>query len=204
MMQVIKNIYPTFDQLVSRDSKEWLLQQHAKVIWLTGLSGSGKTTIAKEAEKVLYDMGHLTMLIDGDNVRTGLNNNLGFSEEDRTENIRRVAETARLFKECGVITLCTFVSPGADMRRMAAEIIGEEDFIEIYINTPMETCEQRDVKGLYARARRGEIKDFTGISAPFEAPSAPALEISTEGRVIGDSVDDLLNFIVPLVQLSKG
>ena len=200
MMKVVKHIYPVFEQLVSRESKEWLLQQNAKVIWFTGLSGSGKTTLAKEAEKVLYEMGHLTMLIDGDNVRTGLNSNLGFSEEDRTENIRRVAETAKLFMNCGVITICCFVSPTIAMRKLASDIIGEDDFLEIFVNTPIEVCEARDTKGLYVKARKGEIADFTGISAPFEAPTTPALEIKTAEKDVEECVDDLLKFLVPLVQ----
>ena len=200
MMKVVKHIYPVFEQLVSRESKEWLLQQHAKVIWFTGLSGSGKTTLAKEVEKVLYEMGHLTMLIDGDNVRTGLNNNLGFSEEDRKENIRRVAESAKLFLNCGVITICCFVSPTTEMRKIASDIIGEDDFVEIFVNTPVELCEERDTKGLYAKARKGEIKDFTGINAPFESPTSPALEVKTADREVEGCVDELLKFIVPLVQ----
>jgi len=200
MMKVVRHIYPVFDQLVSRQSKEWLLQQRAKVIWFTGLSGSGKTTIARDAEKVLYEMGHMTMLLDGDNVRAGINNNLGFSAEDRHENIRRIAEAAKLFLDCGIITLCCFVSPTEELRELAAKIIGPVDFIEVYVNTSLEECEKRDVKGLYAKARKGEIPDFTGISAPFEVPAAPALVLNTEGRSEEDTVKDLLKFLVPLLQ----
>jgi adenylylsulfate kinase len=200
MMKVVRHIYPVFDQLVSRQSKEWLLQQRAKVIWFTGLSGSGKTTIARDAEKVLYEMGHMTMLLDGDNVRAGINNNLGFSAEDRHENIRRIAEAAKLFLDCGIITLCCFVSPTEELRELAAKIIGPVDFIEVYVNTSLEECEKRDVKGLYAKARNGEIPDFTGISAPFEAPASPALVLNTEGRSEEDTVKDLLKFLVPLLQ----
>ena len=199
-MKVVRHIYPVFDQLVSRQSKEWLLQQRAKVIWFTGLSGSGKTTIARDAEKVLYEMGHMTMLLDGDNVRAGINNNLGFSAEDRHENIRRIAEAAKLFLDCGIITLCCFVSPTEELRQLAAKIIGPADFIEVYVNTSLEECEKRDVKGLYAKARKGEIPDFTGISAPFEVPGAPALVLNTEGRSEEDTVKDLLKFLVPLLQ----
>lgn len=199
-MKVVRHIYPVFDQLVSRQSKEWLLQQRAKVIWFTGLSGSGKTTIARDAEKVLYEMGHMTMLLDGDNVRAGINNNLGFSAEDRHENIRRIAEAAKLFLDCGIITLCCFVSPTEELRELAAKIIGPVDFIEVYVNTSLEECEKRDVKGLYAKARNGEIPDFTGISAPFEAPASPALVLNTEGRSEEDTVKDLLKFLVPLLQ----
>jgi adenylylsulfate kinase len=200
MMKIVRHIYPVFDQLVSRESKEWLLQQRAKVIWFTGLSGSGKTTLAKDMEKVLYEMGHMTMLLDGDNVRAGINNNLGFSPEDRRENIRRIAEAARLFLNCGVITICCFVSPTEELRQLAAGIIGEKDFIEVYVNTPLEECERRDVKGLYAKARRGEIPDFTGISAPFEVPAHPTIEIKTQGRDTEECVKELLKHLVPMFQ----
>ena len=201
MMKVIRrHIYPVFDQLVQRESKEWLLQQRAKVIWFTGLSGSGKTTLARDMEKVLYEMGHMTMLLDGDNVRAGINSNLGFSPEDRYENIRRIAEVAQLFLNSGVITICCFVSPTEELRKMAADIIGEKDFVEVYVNTPLEECERRDVKGLYAKARKGEIPDFTGISAPFEVPQNPAIEIKTEGRSTEACVKELLRHIVPMLQ----
>jgi adenylylsulfate kinase len=199
-MKSERHIYPVFDQLVSRESKEWLLQQHARVVWFTGLSGSGKTTIAGDAEKALHEMGHLTMLLDGDNVRAGINNNLGFSPDDRRENIRRIAEAARLFLDCGIITLCCFVSPTEELRQLAAGIIGPGDFIEVYVNTPIEECERRDVKGLYAKARRGEIADFTGISAPFEPPPLPALELKTEGRTEAACVKELLDYLVPIVK----
>jgi adenylylsulfate kinase len=200
MMKVVKHIYPVFDQLVSRESKEWLLQQRSRVVWFTGLSGSGKTTIARDAEKVLYEMGHMTMLLDGDNVRAGINNNLGFSADDRRENIRRIAEAAKLFMDCGIITLCCFVSPTEELRQLAASIVGPGDFIEIYVNTPIEECEKRDVKGLYAKARKGEIADFTGISAPFEPPLHPALEINTAHCKEEECVQELLKFLVPLLQ----
>lgn len=200
MKVVPRHIYPVFDQLVQRESKEWLLQQRAKVIWFTGLSGSGKTTLARDMEKVLYEMGHMTMLLDGDNVRAGINSNLGFSAEDRYENIRRIAEVAKLFLDSGVITICCFVSPTEELRQLAAGIIGPHDFIEVYVNTPLEECERRDVKGLYAKARKGEIPDFTGISAPFEAPANPAIEIKTKGRTEDECVKELLRHIVPLLQ----
>lgn len=199
-MKVVRHIYPVFDQLVQRESKEWLLQQRSKVIWFTGLSGSGKTTLARDMEKVLYEMGHMTMLLDGDNVRAGINSNLGFSPEDRYENIRRIAEVAKLFLDSGVVTICCFVSPTEELRRLAAGIIGENDFIEVYVNTPLEECERRDVKGLYAKARKGEIPEFTGISAPFEAPVNPAIEIKTEGRTAEACVKELLKYLVPMLQ----
>ena len=159
-----------------------------------------KTTIAKGVERVLHEMGHLTMILDGDNVRAGINSDLGFSEEDRQENIRRIAETAKLFLDTGIVTICCFVSPTEAIRQSAESIIGTDDFIEVYINTPIEDCEKRDVKGLYAKARKGEIKDFTGVNAPFEAPSHPALEIKTHKISVEDSVRKLLEYIVPLIQ----
>jgi adenylylsulfate kinase len=201
-MKPEKHIYPVFDQLVSRESKEWLLQQHSRVVWFTGLSGSGKTTIARDAEKALYEMSHTTMLLDGDNVRAGINNNLGFSPDDRRENIRRIAEASKLFLDCGIVTLCCFVSPTVELRQLAKSIIGPNDFIEVYVNTPIEECERRDVKGLYAKARRGEIADFTGISAPFEPPSHPAIELRTQGRSEEECVKDLLKFLLPVIQRS--
>lgn len=174
-----EHIHPIFDQILQRQDKEQLLGQKAVVIWLTGLSGSGKSTIAKLVERELHTQGRMSMLLDGDNVRSGLNNNLGFSEEDRTENIRRIAETAKLFLNCGIITICSFVSPTRAIRAMARDIIGEADFKEVYVNASLEVCEDRDVKGLYKKARAGEIKNFTGIDAPFEAPLEPALELNT-------------------------
>ena len=200
MTQSEKNIHPSFEHFVSRQNKEWLLQQRARVIWLTGLSGSGKTSIAKGVERVLHEMGHHTAILDGDNIRSGINSNLGFSHEDRKENIRRITETARLFIENGVVVICALVSPTEELRQVASSIIGSKDFIQVYVNTPIEDCEKRDVKGLYAKARKGEIKEFTGISAPFEAPILPALEIKTHGRSVEDSVGELLEYIVPLIQ----
>ena len=192
------NIHPIFDQILNKKDKELLLNQKACVIWLTGLSGSGKSTIAKGAESVLHQKGFLTQLLDGDNVRTGLCNNLTFSDEDRTENIRRVAEAAKLFLNCGVITLCSFISPTLEIRKMAREIIGE-DFVEVYVNTPLEECEKRDVKGLYKKARKGEIPDFTGIHSDFEEPEKAELEIETVGQSIKQSVDQLIEYILPKI-----
>ena len=178
-----------------RSDKQQLLNQNAKIIWLTGLSGSGKTSIALEAAKRLLEKGNLTEVLDGDNVRMGLNKDLGFSEGDRSENIRRIAETAKLFLDCGIICFCCFVSPTAQLRTMAKQIIGADDFIEVFINTPIEECEKRDVKGLYAKARKGEIADFTGVNAPFEAPLDAELEIKTENKTLDESVEELLNYL---------
>ena len=161
------NIFSVFDELLQRSNKEKALNQFSKVIWMTGLSGSGKTSIALGLERKLHTNGYLTQILDGDNIRTGINKNLGFSDEDRTENIRRIAEVSKLFLNCGVITINCFVSPTIEIRKQAQQIIGENDFIEVFINAPLEVCEQRDPKGLYKKARNGEIKDFTGVSAPF-------------------------------------
>ena len=170
-----ENIHPVFDRILQRKDKELLLQQKSLVIWMTGLSGSGKTTIAIALEQALNKLGHLTQILDGDNVRTGINNNLGFTEEDRTENIRRIAEVSKLFLNCGIITINCFVSPTIAIRKQAKTIIGKANFVEVFVNTPLEICEQRDVKGLYKKARAGEIKNFTGIDAPFEVPLSPKL-----------------------------
>ncbi len=194
------NIHPTFDQLLNRADKEALLNQQAKVIWLTGLSGSGKTTIANALERQLHAEGFLTQVLDGDNIRTGINNNLGFSSADRKENIRRIAEVAKLFLNCGVITICSFVSPTRVIRGQAQEIIGASDFIEVYVDTPLNICEQRDVKGLYARARKGEIKDFTGIDAPFEAPNGDFIALETANKSVEDTVKELYHQIIALLK----
>ncbi|MEL7533981.1 MAG: adenylyl-sulfate kinase [Bacteroidota bacterium] len=188
-----ENIHPIFDRILQRADKETRLKQRAKVVWMTGLSGSGKSTLAQAVEKVLHEQGYFTKLLDGDNVRTGLNNNLGFSPEDRTENIRRIAETAKLFMEGGVICLCSFVSPTVKIREMARQIIGSEDFIEVFVNAPLSVCEERDVKGLYKKARAGEIKQFTGIDAPFEAPPHPTVEIKTHTESLEASRDKLFH-----------
>lgn len=194
-----ENIYPIFDQMLSREDKETLLGQRGMMLWLTGLSGSGKSTVAIALERELHKRGLLCRILDGDNIRSGINNNLGFSEEDRIENIRRIAEIGKLFVDTGIITIAAFISPNNDLRQMAARIVGSEDFLEIFISTPLEECEKRDVKGLYAKARRGEIKNFTGISAPFEAPEHPALSLDTSKMSLEESVRSLLELILPKV-----
>jgi adenylylsulfate kinase len=170
---------------------------------MLGLSGSGKSTLAREVEQHLHAQGYLTQLLDGDNLRTGINNNLGFSEADRLENIRRAAETAKLFLNCGIITICSFISPTRQIRDLARDIIGEDDFLEVYISCPIEECERRDVKGLYAKARRGEIKQFTGIDAPFEEPLSPFIEIQTDTQALSVSTQQLLAAILPRIALNK-
>lgn len=196
-----QNIYPIFDRMLGRADKERLLKQRSVMIWFTGLSGSGKSTVAIALERELHKRGLLCRILDGDNIRSGINNNLGFSAADRIENIRRIAEVARLFIDSGIITIAAFISPGNDMREMASRIIGKDDFLEVFVDTPLEVCEQRDVKGLYAKARRGEIKDFTGISSPFEAPANPALRLDTSELTVEQSVNKLLELILPKVNL---
>ena len=196
-----KNIFPTFHKLLARGDREALLKQKGIVIWMTGLSASGKTTLAIGLERALHEKGHLCYVLDGDNVRTGINKNLHFSEEDRKENIRRVAEVSKLFVECGVITINCFVSPTEELRNLAKSIIGENDFKLVYVNTPIEVCEQRDSKGLYAKARKGEIKDFTGINAPFEEPKSPDLEIKTEKYSFEENLKILVEFVLPKIKL---
>ena len=193
------NIYPIFDRMLTRADKEQLLGQRGMMIWFTGLSGSGKSTIAIALERELQRRRLLCRILDGDNIRSGINNNLGFSPADRRENIRRIAEVARLFVDTGIVTIAAFISPSEELRRMAAGIVGEADFFEIYVNTPLSVCEQRDVKGLYAKARRGEIREFTGISAPFEAPAAPAMTVDTSAMPLADSVKEILNSILPRI-----
>lgn len=196
------NIHPIFDQLVSRKEREQFLNQNSLVFWLTGLSGSGKSTIAKGVERKMFNAGFFPQVIDGDNIRTGLCNNLTFSINDRKENIRRIAELAKLYTSSGIVSLCSFISPTRDIRQMASDIIGSRDFHEIYVNTSLEVCEDRDVKGLYEKARKGEIKGFTGIDSPYEAPLNPALEIITNTQSVEESVNEVFEFIIEKVKLS--
>lgn len=196
-MSKSENIHPVFDRLLSRKEREKNLQQYSKVIWLVGLSGSGKSTIARALEHELHLRNYKCMVLDGDNVRTGINSNLAFSQADRKENIRRVAETAKLFLDAGLITICSFITPLAEYRKLVEEVVGKNDLILIFIDAPIEACEKRDVKGLYAKARRGEIKDFTGVNAPFEVPKTAALTVDTDGKTIYDSFVEVLKFVLP-------
>ncbi len=196
----MENIHPIFDTILARADKEILLKQHAKVVWLTGLSGSGKSTVARAVEKELHNRGYITKLLDGDNIRTGLGNNLTFSEEDRKENIRRISEVAKLFLDGGIICLCSFVSPLTSIREMAKEIIGQEDFLEVFVNASLETCEQRDVKGLYKKARDGKITNFTGIDAPYEPPTQPFVELRTDLKDLETCTQELMTTILPIIQ----
>ncbi|MCO5247992.1 MAG: adenylyl-sulfate kinase [Chitinophagales bacterium] len=201
MKKEVENIHPIFHQLLQRTDRVTLLQQNSFVLWMTGLSGSGKSTIAKGLEKKLYAEGYLSYILDGDNIRFGINKDLGFSVEDRKENIRRIAEISKLFVDAGIITINSFVSPTLEIRQQAKDIIGEKDFIEVYINAPFEVCAQRDVKGLYKKALAGEIKNFTGLDAPFEAPVHPAIEIKTDNLSVEESVDKIFNLIIQRINL---
>ena len=202
MSKKATNIHPVFDRLLQRTDREALLGQRAKVLWLTGLSGSGKSTIAEHLERRLHNAGYLAQVLDGDNIRSGINSNLGFSPEDRKENIRRIAEIAKLYLHTGVITVCSFISPTRAIRRQAQDIIGTEDFLEIFVDTPLEICEKRDVKGLYKKARRGEIKNFTGIDAPYEAPAEPFLSVPTADKTADECAAEIFEAIEKLLSAS--
>ena len=191
------NIHPVFDRMLNRSDKEKLLNQRSKVIWITGLSGSGKSTIASGLEYKLHKQGYLIQVLDGDNIRKGINNNLGFSEEDRKENIRRIAEIAKLSINNGIITICCFISPTEEIRNQVKEIVGKNNFFIVYVNTPLKVCEERDIKGLYKKARQGIIKNFTGIDSPYEAPVNPFFEIKTSELSINETVDNLYKKILP-------
>jgi adenylylsulfate kinase len=195
-----KNIHPVFDRILLRPEKEELLNQRSRVIWFTGLSGAGKTTIAQHVEQELNKLGFLTQILDGDNIRSGINNNLGFSVEDREENIRRIAEVSKLFLNCGIICINSFISPTEDIRKIATDIIDRENFIEVFVNAPLAVCEQRDVKGLYKKARKGEIKNFTGIDSPFDFPKNPDIELKTDQLSIEESTQKCLEYILPLIR----
>lgn len=196
-------IHPVFDQILCRADKERMLGQRGCALWLTGLSGSGKTTLARQTEKELTGQGFLTQVLDGDNIRTGINSNLGFGEEDRRENIRRIAEVTKLFVQCGVVTMNSFISPSQEMRDMAKEIIGADDFLEVFVDAPLDVCESRDVKGLYKKARAGQIPNFTGISAPYEAPENPDMHVRTGIRSVEECVRQIIEFVAPRIRFGK-
>ena len=193
----MNDIYTVFDKIKDRQEKEIVLKQQAKVIWFTGLSGSGKTTLASLLEKKLFELNYFCQILDGDNVRSGINKNLMFTDEDRVENIRRIAEVSKLFMNCGIILICAFISPTNEIRQMAKDIVGEDDFLEIFIDTPLEVCESRDPKGLYKKARKGEIKNFTGISSPFEIPENPFLKVDNTDPDTEKTIKSMLLKILP-------
>lgn len=180
---------------VSKEDREKALRQKGVVLWLTGLSGSGKSTLARAVEKKLFATGHLSYVLDGDNIRFGLNKNLGFSPADRTENIRRIGEVARLFADAGIITVTAFISPYRQDREAVRALLGEGEFVEVYVRCPLEECERRDVKGLYKKARAGELKEFTGVSAPYEEPSAPELVLDTAAQTLEESVAAVISYL---------
>ena len=194
-----KNIHPIFEKLHSRSDREQQLQQHATVVWLTGLSGAGKSTVARALEHELFLRGFKCFVLHGDNMRIGINKNLGFTDADRNENIRRVAEIAKLFIDAGITVLCSFITPLESQRKMASQIIGEKDFFLTYLSTPINVCETRDVKGLYALARQHKIEYFTGVNAPFEAPLQAQATINTENKTVFEVTDILLQAILPIV-----
>jgi adenylylsulfate kinase len=189
------------DYCVSREMQNRLKKHTSKVIWFTGLSGSGKSTLANLVEKKLFAHKVHTYALDGDNIRGGLNKNLGFSAEDRAENLRRIAEVSKLFVEAGTLVIAAFIAPLQKNRDQLKDIIGEDNFVEIFVNTSIEECERRDMKGLYKKARAGEIQNFTGISAPYEIPVNPDIIISTENETIEESVDKIISFIMPKLKL---
>ena len=195
MFEPPENIHPVNDRMLQRADKEVLLNQHGGVIWFTGLSGSGKTSVAIALEKKLHADGVLTKILDGDNIRAGLNNNLGFTDEDRLENIRRIAEVAKLFAHAGLVALCSFITPREELRQLARRIVGESDFIEVYVKASLETCEARDVKGLYAKAKAGQVKHFTGKDSGFEEPASADLIIDTESETVEESCDRVYDIL---------
>ncbi len=197
------HIHPIFENILKRNDKEKLLNQHSVVVWFTGLSGSGKSTIAKVLEQELHKRGYISKVLDGDNVRTGINNNLGFSDADRKENIRRIAEVSKLFLECGIVLINCFISPTHIIRNQVKEIVGKENYFEIFVDTSIETCEKRDTKGIYAKARQGLIKDFTGISAPYEAPENPDIVIKTEELSVDLAVEAILKKLLPRIEFKN-
>ena len=191
------------DYHISRSARNKKNGHNSFVIWFIGLSGSGKSTIANKLEEKMFELGLSAYSLDGDNVRSGLNRGLTFSAEDRKENIRRIAEVAKLFMDAGLITITAFISPLKEYRKMAKEIIGKENFFEVFVNTPLEVCQERDVKGLYKKARSGDIEQFTGISAPFEAPENPDLEIDTTTVSVEDAVNRIYSSLLKKIGINE-
>ena len=180
---------------VTRQDRERVNCHHGLTVWFTGLSAAGKSTLAVSVEKVLFEKGYHTYILDGDNVRHGLNKNLGFSPEDREENIRRIGEVAKLFNDCGIITLTAFISPYRSDRQRARALSGEDSFVEVFVDCPIEVCEQRDPKGAYKKARQGVIKSFTGISAPYEPPESPEIHLRTDKMTVDECVSLIFEYL---------
>ncbi len=196
-----RNIFSGQSQQVSSDDKERMLSQKGLVIWMTGYSGSGKTTLAYGLEKKLFDTGILTAVLDGDILRQGLTSDLGFSHEARAENVRRTAELAKQLATCGVVVICSLITPTNALRELAAGILSKQRFILYHIATPLDICEKRDVKGHYAKARAGQIKEFTGVSNPFEEPQNAQYTINTEGQSVGESLQAMFDHLFPLIKI---
>ncbi|HTJ53555.1 MAG TPA: adenylyl-sulfate kinase [Cyclobacteriaceae bacterium] len=196
----MNHIYPISTK-VSKEQREKLFNQKTNLIWFTGLSGSGKSTLAVQLEAQLFERGFKTYLLDGDNIRAGINKDLSFTDEGRVENIRRIGEVAKLMLDSGVIVLSAFISPFNADREQVKNIVGADNYIEVFVDTPIEVCEQRDVKGLYKKARAGEIKNFTGIDSPYEKPGKPDVIVPTDKMSVNDSLDLLLNFVLPRITL---
>jgi len=201
-MSTPDNIHTEFHRMLGRDAKEAQLRQRGHVFWFYGLSGSGKSTLANAIERKLTERGILTKILDGDNIRSGLNADLGFSDQDRQENIRRISEVARLFLDAGVVVFTSFITPKRDLRLTAGEIVGADDFTPVYVQASFETCAERDVKGLYAKAAAGEVKHFTGKDSTFEEPIAADHDwvISTDSQTEQESINELLERIMPLIE----
>ena len=191
-------IFP-FNSKITYEQRKKAMMQEPRLIWLTGLSGAGKTTLALRLEQYFFSKGFKVFILDGDNVRNGLCNDLGFSEESRKENLRRVAEVATLMLDAGLIIICAFISPNAEDRKAIKNIVGEQRFIEVYVSCPVEICEERDVKGLYAKARTGIIPNFTGVSAPYDAPVSPDIELRTADETVEESVQKIIQLVEPVI-----
>ncbi len=196
-----ENLHPITDRLLKRSDRETLTRQRSKVIWMCGLSGSGKSTLATALEKRLHAEGRLVYVLDGDNIRTGLNAGLGFSDEDRSENIRRIAEVSKLFVHAGVVAINSFITPNDSLRALARDVIGKDDLIEVYVKASFETCMKRDVKGLYAKAEKGLVPQFTGKDSGFDEPTDSDLVIDTEAQSIEESLDSLFQFVSPQLSI---
>ena len=195
------NLFPISDRLLKQSDRESLVGQSAKVIWMCGLSGSGKSTLATALERKLFSQKRLVYVLDGDNIRTGLSSGLSFSDEDRRENIRRIAEVSKLFVDAGVISINSFITPNADLRKMARETIGKDNLVEVYVKASFETCMKRDVKGLYAKADKGLVPQFTGKDSGFEEPTDSDLVIDTEAQSVEESLELLFQFVSPLIEI---
>jgi adenylylsulfate kinase len=195
----MNHIYP-FQTKVSREQRDQLMNQKSKLIWFTGLSGSGKSTLAVQLEAALHQQGFKTYLLDGDNVRAGLNKDLNFGAEAREENIRRIGEVSKLMIDAGLVVIASFISPFHQDRQKVKDLVGESNYVEVFVDCPVEVCEARDVKGLYKKARAGEIKEFTGISSPYEAPQNPDLIIKSAEQPIQESINLLLEKVLPRIK----